>query len=463
MTVFNNKLVIGVSDGIHGKELWYYDGVDTMKPADRKGTASGLLDFYANPEYNFIVVDNTLYYTSHDSTLSKFDRELCMWDGSTGPKLRKNLNKIGSTGPMGYSTLNNKLYFGGDGDSATQGSHAAQFFEYNPATDTYKCFYPKNVTKTNQTEKIEQTIVYKNKVYFCAGSRVHASLYAFDPLTDTIQIIGDTANSKPMTDMVVYNDTMYFIGFDSTHGIELYSYDGIDTPKRLTDILTGDEHSIRAVDGHNNSLMAYNNKLYFTVYAGQINMEMKLVMHSYDILTGQVSRVSGFDTFTTANDPQFLTVYNNYMFLKIAKNLYRYNGSKIDTILPSGLNPMLVHEYNGNLYMMATTPQFGFELYRFIDSTVSVETTQRIHNLTFYPNPTTNTAHIAMNLTHTETLQVTVTDVSGKAVYKTRPALYSTGKSEIELPLTALSPGTYILSLSGTRGKILWSGKLLKQ
>lgn len=463
MTVYNNNLVFGISDGIHGKEIWYYDGIDTPKPANRNGTASGLLDFYANPEYNFIVLNNILYYTGHDSTLSKFDRELCMWDGVNGPKLRKNLSKVNNTGPMGYSTLNNKLYFGGTGDSAVQGSHTGQFFEYNPVADTYRCFYPRVLSKTNQTEKIEQTIVYKNKVYFCAGSIHHASLYAFDPLLDTISIIGDTANSKPLTDIIIYNDTMYFIGFDSTHGIELYSYAGIDTPKRLTDINMGPQNSIYAVMHHNNSLVAYKNKLYFTVYSGQINLDFKLVLHSYDILTAQVSPVPGFDTFVTADDPQFLTVYKNHLFFKVGKNLYRYDGSKIDTVLPSGLNPMLVHEYNGDLYMMATTSQYGFELYKFIDSTVSVASIISKKEAILYPNPTSGNTHLKIRLDNAISLTAMINDITGKTVYKTPAALYSSGQSEIELPVKNLPEGTYIVSLVNNNGNILWSGKLLRQ
>lgn len=83
--------------------------------------------------------------------------------------------------------------------------------------------------------------------------------------------------------------------------------------------------------------------------------------------------------------------------------------------------------------------------------------------VTIYPNPTNGNTYLKVILGDATSLTALVKDITGKTVHKTPLALYSSGQTEIELPVKDLPVGTYVVSLANNNGKILWSGKLLRQ
>lgn len=99
-----------------------------------------------------------------------------------------------------------------------------------------------------------------------------------------------------------------------------------------------------------------------------------------------------------------------------------------------------------------------------VNTKVSVEEKFTSENVVaIYPNPTNGNTYLKISLDNATSLTVLVKDITGKTVYKTLPALYSSGQTEIQLPVKNLPAGTYVVSLLNSSGNILWSGKLLRQ
>lgn len=82
---------------------------------------------------------------------------------------------------------------------------------------------------------------------------------------------------------------------------------------------------------------------------------------------------------------------------------------------------------------------------------------------TLYPNPVSETGNLAITLKKPEHLTASVTDISGKTVYTSKPALYSKGKSVITIPLNNLPPGNFFIMLRNRQGELVWTGKLVHQ
>ena len=60
----------------------------------------------------------------------------------------------------------------------------------------------------------------------------------------------------------MFDNQLYFEANDGTHGLELWTYDGTNSPSMVADIASG------SVDSEPSDLTVFNNQLYFSANDG---------------------------------------------------------------------------------------------------------------------------------------------------------------------------------------------------
>ena len=120
LTVFDNALYFSADDGVHGKELWKYNGTTASLVADL------IPGKFASSPSGLRLFDNALYFSADDGVHGK---ELWKYDGTTA-SLVADLNPgSGSSYLYGSTVFNNSLYF-----SLDDGVHGTELWKYDGTT-----------------------------------------------------------------------------------------------------------------------------------------------------------------------------------------------------------------------------------------------------------------------------------------------------------------------------------------
>ncbi len=454
-------LYFAASDSVHGGELWVKspDASLPKRLTDIKPGTYNSLSLHTN---SIASLGSTVYFAAMDDTHAM---ELWSCDANGNCKMVKDIYVgIQGSGPGYMLPHNGKLYF-----TARSASHLSELWSYEPATD--KAERLTSIGTSTLSSNIQEPVVYNNKIYFRAGNTQSGiELYEYDPVGGTTQMIADinsgTVSSNPGK-FIVFNNKLYFQAKEDATGYELYVWDGTNLVTRLTDLRTGP-----TADGlYNRKMAQLNGKLYFCGYDAGSGFYQLM---EYNPSTNNTSLV-----YTIANagkDPSidYLTNYNGAIFFKArdanhGDELWRYDGmnnpSMVADIYPGTMHSAIYDLTDAwpNLYFSARNESYGIELFRYTDYAAGVENASRAENVKIYPNPAKDIAHLEINLKHNQTLELTLTDMNGRTVYKTGKVLYSAAKHTIDIPLQNLPPGNYVYSLQDVSGNLVATGKLVKQ
>jgi ELWxxDGT repeat protein len=129
MTVFNNKLYFAADDGVHGVELWSFDGVSATMVSEINPTAdpgNGDTFLMDSSPMDLTVFDGKLYFSANDGI---HGRELWAWDGNQARLvLDINPGQYGSE-VSELTVYNGRLFFSADdGHNPTLGSLQPKVF-----------------------------------------------------------------------------------------------------------------------------------------------------------------------------------------------------------------------------------------------------------------------------------------------------------------------------------------------
>jgi hypothetical protein len=95
-----------------------------------------------------------------------------------------------------------------------------------------------------------------------------------------------------------------------------------------------------------------------------------------------------------------------------------------------------------------------------VDTTTGITTLDNsnlLNRLNLYPNPAKNQLKVRFNLLRSEKVNIQVSDLLGRNLTSTED-FFVAGENAIELPVTHLCDGIYILSLTSESGK--YSGRI---
>lgn len=454
LVVFNNKLVFGADDSIHGIELWSYDGVNPAAMiADLNPSGDGIdLKIYKQSvvaqEHNMVVLNNELYFAG---TLGTGVYGLCKWDGSSQPKLVKNISAAN------LAVLNNKLYFGRNNTAFIQ-----EFWVYDPVPDTAILLSSHSGFAGSYVEDI---LAFNNKIYYVTDTQwiPQTILFEYNPSTGNISKVNHPNTFMPRL-MTIAGSKMYFfttIGLGAD--VDLHSYDGT-TVQKLTSF---NEPNLL---GKTKRLVNYNNKLYFwadTSHTGKYRLT------SYDLSNGTITVLNNFgngksgETFLeyhgklyTNGEIDGYTTGSNFLFSYDGVN----SPKLIDTTI---VTPTEAIVFNNNLYFTArpagSDTTVPLSLYGYNDTANSIQNLSLLNDVVLYPNPANNTATLSFTLKQEQNLSLTITDALGKIVYQKPASTYNSGSNKIEFNVHNFSSGIYHCRLATEQNALVWSGKLVKE
>lgn len=326
-------------DYFHGRELWKTDGttqgtviVKDIIPGMTSGCATNL---------NFIEYNNLLYFTK-----SEYGGVIELWksDGTeNGTVLVKSLEE-GSELASEFIMLNNKLLF-----FVTDGyEHILYLYKSDGTTN--------GTTIIGGYEGVysfdEYYTIMNNQIYFrpeygtlCKSDGTYSG-------TDTVRTGLRVAGVTPSDVLVSLNGYLYFIGYDSNTGYELYKSDGTYAGTQvLKDILPGVEQS------QISNLSIHGNNLYFTADNGTNGKELWISDGSAlgtQMITdlNPVGNSLASDLYYYDNQLYF-TAYNGMTWA-----LYRTDGTDVGTIEIHPMEYSLTNlgdsyfEYQDELYFL---------------------------------------------------------------------------------------------------------------
>lgn len=316
--VFNSKLYFWADSGINNPTLWVYDGESspTMIPdSDPNG--------YKDPKY-FTVFDSKLYFSAGDEENGS---ELWVYDGGNPPEMVADINPDGGSSPTHLTVFNTTLYFG-----ANDGTNGHELWEYDGVNP------PKMVDNINK------------------------NLYEI--------VEGDQKGSSNPAGFSVFDSKLFFTANDAINGYELWVYDGDNPPTMIADINTLPYSYMGHGSSYPREFTYFNSKLYFFAMGNS----SKLSLWVYD----------GDNPPEMVPDlheelwPDYLVVFNSRLFFSgtrdnydfHARELWAYDGVTQPVMLtemfPYGkLNGAFSYltVFNSNLYFLASGLGKGRELW----------------------------------------------------------------------------------------------------
>jgi ELWxxDGT repeat protein len=219
--VFGDKLYFGATDGIHGRELWTYDGRDIqMVPELRVGsgsTFSGIAGFIG------IVFGNELIFSATNGSTGE---ELWSFDG-VQYRLLADINQTLINGVNQASSIAGFTVFGGElVFAADDGLHGREVWSYADGQVRMLTDLNPNLGPTGQTMPSLPLFftVFGNDLVFQANNGTSGKeLWSYDHLSvsQVADINPGTGSSAPQG-LMVFGNELIFSANDGVTGIELW-------------------------------------------------------------------------------------------------------------------------------------------------------------------------------------------------------------------------------------------------
>jgi len=192
-----------------GTELWRYNGIGMPTEAARIYPNNG-----SSPE-NFAVYDDRLYFSAYDGV---HGRELWRFDG-TNASLAADIVPGGlysSSNPGGLTVYNGKLYFSATDEIhgyelwSFDGTNALMVAEINPTPD------PGNGDTFLMDSSPGGFTVYNGLLYFAANDSVHGrELWSFDGTTAQLVLdVNPGQYGSEISELTVFQGNLYFSADD---------------------------------------------------------------------------------------------------------------------------------------------------------------------------------------------------------------------------------------------------------
>lgn len=391
--------------------------------------------------FGYIVFNNQLYFHANNGSDGY---ELMTYNGVNFPYLVADINPADNSFPSNFTIFNNKLYF-----SADDGVNGTELWVYDGINSPAMVYdintnpFPFNYSIPNELT------VYNNKLYFTVEIGNNAEIWSYDGVNSPSLVNGSsfTLGQGPLH-LTVFNNKLYFSARDGINGWKLWEYDGNNPPNVVNGTYTC-----------GSDMIVFNNKLLFVgqglyEYDGTLPPSIAIsstssnifnIFDQFEILNGELyfpawSNSLGFELWKydgtnstlvadiingpTGSGPTFLKVFNNELFFSAddgihGYELWKYDGSNPPFLFdinqgPDSSNVIGFTEFNNELYFLADDGIHGKELWKYNPIANNINENET-NTFSIYPNPS-NEAFYIKNISITDKLYITVTDVTGKIV-----------------------------------------------
>ena len=217
LTIFQNKLYFFARDEAHGYELWSFDGTHAKLEADIYPGPDGSV---APPSYDGVGIvefDNKIYFSANDGVHGE---ELWSFDGTTASMVADIMPGLESSSPLGMTVYNNQLFFGAITKLFTNGViQSTSVFSYDGSLLHLVVEY----TYAESRHPPYSMAMLGNKLYY---NEFGLAYYDFDTGDDSVILVPDVF-SDPV-DLHLFQDKIYFSAerFYPVVKREIFSFDG---------------------------------------------------------------------------------------------------------------------------------------------------------------------------------------------------------------------------------------------
>ncbi|MBS1771518.1 MAG: T9SS type A sorting domain-containing protein [Bacteroidetes bacterium] len=471
---FNNTFYLYASDTAHGAELWKADGINppVMVADINPGHGDAVLSPMGGYSYDrMCYLNGLLYFAANDGI---HGIELWKYDGTNPPSMVLDIlpGKPGSS-PAMMRVINGKIYFDAYADSTTSvTTYYARLHVYDPGTNTATA-----ITNGSMQIMATSSCVYNGKLAYTNYFDSSMS-YIFDPATG---IHTKMQGYYGVRLHYVYNNKLYMVGSKTyVQAIRaLLEYDGTNL-KQLTCAGSPNTNVLNVLTGLSQAyvspLKGYNNEVYFRCDTAGIGGAIGGC--KYNQLTGTVTTLNNSVYYEDNNGVEYngklittgympglgteVCVYSTTDTVRLL-NMTSY---KPDDIWPDNF----VLANNIVLFLASPTgmgslpPSPPSKLYRLIDTTIPpshIIVPENDITLKAYPNPANNVFNLELNMQKAQTLQVALIDASGRQVYTSGNKPYNAGINTISIPVADLPAGNYFFRIMDDKGYVMARGKMV--
>lgn len=460
LAAMGKKLVFTANDGTNGYELWVKDTSGTNLAFNINPASASSLN--AANARSMATLGKFIYFPANNGTSGT---ELYRWDGTNPPMLAAEIWAGGTgSGVDEVVSYKGKIYF-----DANDGINGEELWAYDTTSGTATRLTDVN---TSGSSFVSSITVYDTLVYFTANnSTTGTELYSYNPATNSTTLVSDIEagiGSSSPNNLIVIGGKLYFTASTIANGRELYSYNGINV-MRLTDIVVGSSNSINSTSSGAKIIAGLGTKIYF---AGNDGTNFSH-LYAYDPATGNTALVYRTNPIGNSNISSIIGVKNKLYFSAdngVAGNeLWMYNGTATPSMVADiytgavGSNPAEFLQMDKTIYFRASDSANGSELFSLMDSTLSVKNIAFAGNVNVYPNPTAANVNMDITLEKVQTLTVTVADMAGRVVYQNNNTAYGTGRNTVAIPMANAAAGVYLYTLKDEQGRIMATGRVVKQ
>jgi len=203
--------------------------------------------------YSFFrnVIISTFLFSSFSNVFAQYNLEL----------VKDIRSPTGGSTPNNFTVYNGKLYF-----SAYDNTNGIELWVSNGTNEGTQLFMDiKSGTGSSQPKEL----TLMNDVIYFRATDIYANLWKTDGVNVSEIKVSDTYGLSPYY-LTVYNNKLYFSGYDNVHGTELWVSDGTVTGTHIVkDInIRTDMGNGRTDDGSPSRFIVYNNLLYFCANDG---------------------------------------------------------------------------------------------------------------------------------------------------------------------------------------------------
>ncbi len=191
--------------------------------------------------------------------------------------------------------------------------------------------------------------LYDGRLFFPGyESQSGIELWAYDAATEEAALAADIEpgsgsslpgfgpnNRNRLGGFAVYHDRLFFPALTDESGVELWAFDAATSEAALiADIYPG------ANDSSPHQLVVYEDRLFFSAYHPEVGGELL----AYDAATGEVVIAANISLFDFSSRPTSLTVYDGRLFFQAdgdqtGRELWSYDAATGEATLAADINP----------------------------------------------------------------------------------------------------------------------------
>lgn len=451
LTLAGNYVFFTAKNAVNGIEVWRTDGTSagTIMVDDLNPNGDGVPSFVFGNK--FLVSSDKFYYIGTDGD----EKGIWVTDGTPGNtvKVRKSSDIKDLVAIWDNRLVFTEYYYNGNYTANVWISEGTQ-----ASTQKISTFQVTFSGITNQFAPIDSLL------YFLMSTPDQGyELWAMDGSPNSGHVVkeieaGSTDGINPnFGKITVHDGQLYFIATTADNLQQLWKSDGSLQGTTKVKDLTVLNPSTPAGLGRE-EMVSTGTHLFFSVYSGD-NAERALwVSDGTEIGTYSLGTNPDGSYFNPINlfasDSKVFFSGNNTKGRELWRSDGTISGTGIFTDIYTGSgssNPSSFVKVQDTLYFAATTSQHGNELRRLnLQSVGSVEPLSEIAAFTMAPNPGTDFVVLSMKPMAQGLSDVNIFNYNGQLVWQAKA-----NGSEIQIPVSSFSPGTYYVQYGNDCQKLI--------